>query len=163
ITIKPPVRACRMLSIPSRSAVPGAIISSAFINPGSARTSESKSSPVRSATALQFRVFSISLAAPGPAPAGAQMPLAAGANATAMLGGLLQAALGVADPAQLAGEPQLAETGSRGAIERHPPARAGHRQRHGQIAPRLVHAHASDHVHEHVRAARGHAAVTMQD
>ena len=65
ITIRPPVWACRMLSMPSRKAVPGAIISSAFINPGSALTSESNSSPDRSATTLQFTPFSVSLAAPG--------------------------------------------------------------------------------------------------
>src|ERR1019366_4393070 len=42
--------------------VPGAIISSAFINPGSGLTSFSKSSPDRRATVLHSRTFSLSLA-----------------------------------------------------------------------------------------------------
>src|SRR3977135_879789 len=64
ITINPPVRACRMLSIPSRSAVPGAIISRALISPGSGLTSLSKSSPDRGATIFHSRAFSVPLAAP---------------------------------------------------------------------------------------------------
>src|SRR3954447_3467897 len=44
ITSRPPVRACRMLSIPSRSAVPGATISRALTSRGSWRLSSSVSS-----------------------------------------------------------------------------------------------------------------------
>ena len=160
ITISPPVRACRMLSMPSRSAVPGAIISSALIRPGSGLTSLSKSSPDRGATIPHSRALSISLAPPtqapraaragrgtlrrpperrcpqpsgGARPAGRAPPqrererlaqarrltrraAAAGRRdhaLAAVLGGLLQAPLGVAHPAQLAGQAELAEAGPR--------------------------------------------------
>src|SRR4030081_3589787 len=74
MTISPPVLAWRMLSIPSRNAVPGAIISRALIKPGSGLTSLSKSSPDLGATVLHSRAFSLPLAPPtgptGGAPAG---------------------------------------------------------------------------------------------
>src|SRR5437588_7048434 len=56
-----------MLSIPSRRAVPGAIISRALIKPGSGLTSLSKSSPDLGATVLHSRAFSLPLAPPTPA------------------------------------------------------------------------------------------------
>src|SRR6187551_1389538 len=56
MTSRPPVRAWTMLSIPSRSAVPGATISSAFTSRGSWRDSSSSlsSSPVRGAIPTRF-------------------------------------------------------------------------------------------------------------
>src|SRR2546421_3472341 len=169
ITISPPERACRIASIPSRSAVPGAIISSAFISPGSALTSESNSSPVRSATTFDSRVFTVCLALAGGAWKASCNGLGAGSGprrqrqrerlrqrlrlacplaaarrgdhlATAVLGRLGQAALGVAHPAKLAGQPQLAEAGARCGGERQPAAGAGHGQRDGHVAARLLHA-----------------------
>src|SRR5271165_2244646 len=72
LTIRPPVWALRMLSIPSRSAVPGAIISNALISPGSGLTSLSRSSPVRGATILDSRTFSVALAPPSLARGGTE-------------------------------------------------------------------------------------------
>ena len=43
--------------MPSRNDVPGAIISNAFINPGSGLASVSKSSPDRRGTVTHFRAF----------------------------------------------------------------------------------------------------------
>src|SRR5271166_1823040 len=207
ITMSPPVRACTMLSIPSRSAVPGAIISSALIRPGSGLTSLSKSSPDRGATIPHSRALSISLAPPtrradgacaarsgerGSAGAGcpetgtgrgARAPervrerlaqarrLARRAAAVgrrdhalaAVLGGLLQAPLGVPYPAQLARQAELAEARPRRATEWLPARRAGNRERHRQVAAGLLEAHPADDVDEHVRRTRAHAAVTSQD
>src|SRR5271165_365428 len=176
ITIRPPVRACTMLSMPSRRAVPGAIISSALMSPGSGLTSLSRSSPDRGATVLNSRAFSDLLARPsrpaeasighqsdsrGPAGSGSagatagrpggqrrrqRLPqrgdlartLAAACRRDhalqAVLGGLLQTTLGVADPAQLARQPELAEAGPRRVSQGDAAACAGDGERDRQIA-----------------------------
>ena len=63
-----------------------------------------------------------------------------------MSGGLLQAALGVAHPAQLARQAELAEAGERRLAEWHPTRRARDRQRHREVAAGLVDAHATHDV-----------------
>src|SRR6516165_7707681 len=189
ITIKPPERACTMLSMPSRSAVPGAIISRAFIKPGSALPSVSISSPDRRATVFDSRAFTIPLASP-PAPArsrsgGDRVPPRALAGhrqrqrsrqrgrlagprpavhrrdrrAAAVPGGLLQAPLGMPHPAQLAGQPQLAEARPWRAPQGYAAARARDRKRDGEVRAGLLQAHASHNVHEHVAAGRREAAM----
>src|ERR1700723_3841347 len=156
ITIRPPVRALRMFSIPSRKAVPGATISSAFINPGSGRASLSKSSPDLDGTTRDFRAFRLALAPPrgvtrrwlgrggrSPRPSLRQYlvqslsqraHLARAAAATGgcydvtqtMPGGLLHAALGVPHPAQLPRQTQLAKAGPRRSQQGQATARTGH-------------------------------------
>ncbi len=97
----------------------------------------------------------------------APAPTAGGGHDVAqpVAGGLLQAALGVADPAQLAGQAKLAEARTRnervGSSTRAGEARGGHaagwpgdREGDGEVNPGLVHAQTADHVDEHVGAAR---------
>ena len=142
ITIRPPVRAWTMLSMPSRSAVPGATISSALTSRGSWRVSSSavSSSPARVRHQARFyrrlaaisgtvAAKSLSDAATDAAdsartralaPSAAQAPRAASAprpgvtiGLQAELRGLVEAPLGVGDRAQLAGQPELAEARER--------------------------------------------------
>src|SRR3954451_17909956 len=125
IMMRQPVRAWRMLSIPSRRAVPGATISSDLTSRGSWRLSSSVSSfPGRGAmkadsSSCLWRVYSRDGLSSGPsgpfaAPEGgadrlAQRRRRGGRHdrAQAELGGLLLPALGVADGPQLAREADL--------------------------------------------------------
>ena len=74
------------------------------------------------------------------------------------------AAVGVGDRAQLAGQAELAEAGHRPlAVAGHDAAlRARHRERHGEVRPRLVDADAAGDVDEHVGAAGADAGVAAE-
>src|SRR3954471_3936569 len=181
MTMRPPVRAWRMLSIPSRRAVPGATMSSALTSRGSWRLSSSvSSSPGRCAMKADsssglWRVYSrdgLSSGAGGPLAAPdrgpdrlAQRGSGGGRDdrAQAELGGLLLAALGMADRSQLAGQADLPVAAERRRLRGHAAGRAGHRERDGQVGPRLVDPHAAHHVDEHVRRAHADARVAAED
>ena len=79
-------------------------------------------------------------------------------------GRLLEAAVGVGDVAQLAGEADLAEAagGTAGPVERLLAGRRGDRQGDGQVGSRLLDADPAGDVHEHVRGAQRRAAVPGQ-
>src|SRR6185312_17352675 len=137
-TIRPPVRAWTMLSIPSRSAVPGATISSAFTSRGSWRDSSSSlsSSPVRGAIPTPFYRVCLgfsrsrrtsSAQRDGASAFGGTLAFNAqraqrGAQRSHLrrddrrqpeLARLGDAPVGVRDRAQLAGQAELAEAGER--------------------------------------------------
>src|SRR3954447_7594928 len=92
--------------------------------------------------------------------------LGADALAQAELRGLLAAAVGVTHAAQLAGEPDLPETGDRRAAllaaEGDPLRRAGHRKSHREVGAGLVDAHAADDIDEDVGGPHADPAVAAQ-
>src|SRR5215211_7391519 len=180
ITMRPPVRAWRMLSIPSRSAVPGATISSALTSRGSWRLSSSvSSSPGRCAMKADsssglwriYRCDALSSGSGGPFAALERRPdgLPEGPSgargedrAQAELGRLVLATVGVRDRAQLAREPDLPVAGERRGLRRDAAGGARHRQRDREIGAGLVDPYATDHVDEHVGAAHAHAGVAAE-
>src|SRR5215211_6613380 len=161
ITMRPPVRAWRMLSIPSRSAVPGATISSALTSRGSWRLSSSvSSSPGRCAMKADsssglWRVYSrdgLSSGASGPfaGPEGGPDRLAQRGRrgrrhdrAQPEFGGLLLAALGMAYGSQLAGQADLAVAAEWRRLRGDAARRARHREPDGQVGAGLVDPHAT--------------------
>jgi hypothetical protein len=80
-----------------------------------------------------------------------------------MLGGLLQAALGVSHPTQLSRQPKLSEAGPGRPPEGHTAAGAGDRQGNRQIASGLVHPYTPHDVDEDVRATGADLAVAGED
>src|SRR4051812_13175179 len=125
-TMRPPVRAWRMLSRPSRSAVPGATISSALTSRGSWRLSSSRasSSPARCAidaeSTRRLRAARVSLAT---VDAVSEVPSAPEVAAAAEVAAATAPVL-AADVAAVAEVAHVAAVAEVAAVARHPVAEA---------------------------------------